>query len=100
MKQVFARHGDLLFIKTDKKAENKPTKSLTIAEGEFTGHHHVLLVEAKGSIKGSKTHFTVTGKAKLTHPEHGVIPFPEGNYMVITEREHDYINNELVKVRD
>jgi hypothetical protein len=83
MKNIFCRQGDLLFMKVDEATETKPVKSLRIAEGEITGHNHVLI-----------------GKAKLVHPEHGEITFPAGNYQVILEREFDYIENNLKVVRD
>lgn len=92
------RQGDLLFVKTDKKATGKTQEQLLVAEGEFTGHHHVLIAET--GIIGDKEHFTLTGKAKLTHPEHDTIELPVGNYIVRLEREFDYIDEELKQVRD
>lgn len=43
---------------------------------------------------------SVKGKAKLVHPEHDTINFPNGTWMVSNEREWDYVENDLVKVRD
>ena len=94
------RQGDLIFRQVDEKVEGKPLDKLVVAEGEATGHHHVLIAEVGSKIVGDKTKFTLTGKAKLVHPEHDTIPFSSGTYVVLTEREHDYINNELVKVQD
>lgn len=94
------RQGDLIFRQVDEKVEGKPLDQLVVAEGEITNHHHILIAEAGSKIVGDKTKFTLTGKAKLVHPEHDTIPFSSGTYVVLTEREHDYINNELTKVRD
>lgn len=94
------RQGDILFKKVDEKVDGQPLDKLVIAEGEVTGHHHVLIAEAGSKIVGNKTKFTLTGKAKLVHQEHDTIPFTSGTYIVLTENEHDYINNELAKVRD
>lgn len=94
------RQGDILFKKSDKTPENKQVKEIVIAEGEQTGHNHVLIAETDSVILGDKTLFTVKGKAKLIHPEHDTIEFPSGTYMVTNEKEFDYINKELVKVRD
>ena len=92
------RQGDLVFRQVDEVAEGKPLDKLVIAEGEVTGHHHVLIAEAGSLIRGNKTKFTLTGKAKLVHPEHDTIPFSIGTYIVLTEKEHDYINNTLTEL--
>ena len=94
------RQGDILFKKVDEVVEGKATKRLTIAEGEVTGHHHVLVAEGKSVIRGTKTKFEVTGKAKLVHPEHDTINFTSGVYVVIPKREWDYVEQTLVAVRD
>lgn len=94
------RQGDIIFKRVDEKPINKELKKLTIAEGEITGHHHILIAETDSVILGDRTLFTVKGKAKLIHPEHDTIVFPEGTYMVSNEREWDYINLEMTKVRD
>jgi len=94
------RQGDILFKRLDESLEGKVTKRLTIAEGEVTGHHHVLVAEGKSVIRGTKTKFEVTGKAKLIHPEHDTIEFSSGVYIVIPEREWDYVEQTLVAVKD
>lgn len=94
------RQGDILFKKVDEVVEGKTHKQLTIAEGEFTGHHHVLIAEADSMIVGDKTKFTLTGKAKLVHPEHDTIEFNSGTYVVLTEREFNYIDQTFEKVKD
>lgn len=94
------RQGDILFTKVDKQATGNKIERLVVAEGEQTGHHHVLIAQTDSVLLGDKTLFTVKGKAKLIHPEHDTIDFPEGTYMVTNEREWDYIENDLVKVRD
>lgn len=99
-KNILLRQGDLLFTKVDEKTEGTPVQKMTIAEGEMTGHHHVLIADVKSSIVGNRTKFCVTGKATLTHPEHKPIDFKSGTYIVTTEREFDYVENTLKKVRD
>lgn len=94
------RQGDLLFTKVNDESGKNESQKLVIAEGEQTGHHHVLVAQTDSVLLGDKTLFTVKGKAKLVHPEHDTIDFPEGTYMVTNEREWDYIENDLVKVRD
>lgn len=100
MRNIYVRQGDLLFRKVDGIVEGKPLKELVIAEGEFTGHKHVLVAMAGAKIVGTHTKFSVKGKAKLVHPEHGNIGFGEGTYIVIPEREFDYVDEELKTVKD
>lgn len=105
---MFLRQGDILFKEVtnvrDQVMDNvritEPGKELVIAEGEATGHHHILMTEAGSEIIGNKSLFQVKGKAKLVHPEHGTLEFSSGTYMVISEREFDYINEEIKKVQD
>ena len=94
------RQGDILFKLVDEKVDGKPTKQLVIAEGEVTGHQHLLVAETNSKIKGTNTLFMLTGKAKLYHPEHDTIEFGAGTYQVINEREFDYISEEMKKVID
>lgn len=94
------RQGDILFKEVAEKVEGKSVQKITVAEGEFTGHHHVLVAEAGSKIFGTKTKFTVQGKAKLVHPEHDTIEFLSGTYIVSTEREFDYIEEAMKQVRD
>jgi len=94
------RQGDIFFTKVDKEVTGKPVEKIVVAEGEQTGHHHVLIAETDSVLLGDRTLFTIKGKAKLVHPEHAEISFPEGTWMVTNEREWNYIENDLVKVRD
>lgn len=94
------RQGDILFKQVTDEPKQVEAKKLVIAEGEVTGHHHVLLAETDSVILGDRTLFTVRGKAKLVHPEHDTIEFSTGTYMVINEREYNYVEKQLEKVRD
>lgn len=94
------RQGDILFTSTNQEIAGKPVQQITVAEGEFTGHHHVLIADTGSKVYGDKTKFTVKGTAKLVHPEHDSIIFPSGTYVVSVEREYDYIDEALKAVRD
>ena len=100
MKITYIRQGDLLFKKVMDTPKNTEHKKLTIAEGEQTGHHHVLLAETDSKILGDRTLFAVKGRAKLIHPEHDTIEFNSGTYVVLKEREFDYVDETLKEVRD
>jgi hypothetical protein len=94
------RQGDILFTQTNEDAKGNPVQQITVAEGEFTGHHHVLIADAGSQVIGDKNHFTVKGTAKLVHPEHDTISFGSGSYIVSMEREYDYAEESLKSVRD
>lgn len=94
------RQGDLLFKQVSDQPKQVESKRLTIAEGEQTGHHHVLVAETDSVILGDRTLFTIKGKAKLVHPEHDTIEFDSGTYVVINEREWNYVDKQMEKVRD
>jgi coproporphyrinogen III oxidase len=84
------RQGDLLIVKVDKIPEGTvKQKSRILAEGEATGHMHVL---DSGEVyeKGGVLYFKVSGDmAKLNHPEHKTIEFEPGEYKVIRQREYE-----------
>lgn len=94
------RQGDLLFKRVTDTPKNESHQKLLIAEGEATGHNHVLIAQTDSVILGDRTLFTVKGKAKLVHQEHDTIEFGAGTYMVIREREHDYVEEVIKEVRD
>lgn len=94
------RQGDLIFKRVTDTPKDETHKELVIALGEVTGHSHRLIAEVGSVIKGDKTLFSVTGTAKLIHPEHDTIKFNSGTYVVINEREFDYIEETMKKVRD
>lgn len=94
------RQGDLLIKKVTDEPKNKQHKELVLALGKVTGHSHKLIAEMDSVILGDKTLFSIKGKAKLVHQEHDAINLGEGTYMVINEREHDYVEKIIKKVRD
>lgn len=90
-----ARHGDLLIRKTKEVPSNlKPANTVTIAEGEKTGHKHQL----QGNVTVYKQelgtlYFEVKTSAELVHQEHKTIRIPEGMYSVEQEREFNPFEN-------
>ena len=97
---MIIRQGDLVFRKIDEVMTGKPRKKLVIAEGEATGHSHLLSADTATKIYGDKTKFMLTGKAKLVHPDHDTITFSKGTYVVVNEREFDYAGKQMKKVID
>ncbi len=85
------RQGDILLVRTDKIQGNLVgTGKRTLAYGEVTGHSHVLDGDVKYYDNGNGLLIAqVHGDAILTHEEHSTINVPEGDYLVIRQREFD-----------
>ena len=98
------RHGDLLI----REVLEIPGPAVfvagnVIAQGEKTGHHHVLngfgfsqIYQMKGEIK----YFEAKGNLKLTHQEHNTIEIPVGKYVIEHEREYNALENIVEEVFD
>jgi hypothetical protein len=100
------QQGDVLLLSVDAvPAGAKPRKTdprgLVLAEGEATGHAHVVsdagcaLLEAE-----DKTYLTVKKSATVVHEEHKAITVPPGTYEVRKVREVDPFSEEVRSVRD
>jgi hypothetical protein len=84
------RHGDLILIPSDQEppATARPTRSLVLAEGEETGHKHVLTGDVIGWSNWSR--IAVREKpAMLTHEEHAPLAIPPGAYEVRRQRIYE-----------
>jgi len=88
------RQGDILLVATDKKAPAglKPKQSVTLAEGEVTGHCHTLTGKILEWNVGTQRYVQVLGKpGYLYHPDHDPQPVavvePEQTYQVIRQQE-------------
>lgn len=86
--------GDILLVVID-KAPNalKKQQRVTVAEGEITGHHHVLeATEGASVLTDTDAEFVriMGASGLLTHPEHDTITLPPGDYQVIRQREYAY----------
>lgn len=99
------RQGDVLLVPIQsslpKDAEPISEGFLVLAEGEATGHAHV--IESIGSelleTKKGERYLTLAQETVLRHEEHAPIEIPEGAYKVIRQRE--YVQQERPRtVRD
>lgn len=102
------RHGDILLYPTKNIKEIKAKKVFSgkeyvLAEGETTGHRH-LLVTTKPKLEILKDNkgkmYLKTDGAKLTHQEHKTIEIQKGYYVVKHEREFDPFLEETRRVQD
>lgn len=87
MKQY--RHGDV-FLKEVKgiyPADSKIGKSAVLADGEVTGHRHVITApKVEDWVLDLHRYVKVDSKAVLDHPEHGKIEIDPGVYEVSIQR--------------
>lgn len=95
MKKNIYRQGDVLIlpIKSNQIPKGlKQTKSVTLALGEVTGHHHTISRGAVGfgqSETALADYFQVTNdEAVLDHQEHKSIWLPKGSYRKIIQSEY------------
>jgi len=97
-----ARHGDILFVKSNKiVGEKKDTK--TVALGEVTGHHHSFGQQDNVVCYADDTEVKsvdVIEEATITHQEHKPITLEKGSYRVFRKFEYDPFGEVLRKVRD
>lgn len=88
----YARQGDLLFVKHDKKVTGlKKAQDMIVAHGEVTGHSHQVAendgVAVLENEKGDKFVESQT-EWQVVHDEHGPISFGEGFWEVRRQREY------------
>ena len=102
------RHGDILLLPVDKmpgktKAVRRQHGRLVLAEGEVTGHAHVIEDQAAKLVtadQAAELYLLVHGTepVSLTHEEHRTILVPPGQYRVM--RQVEYTPEELRAVAD
>lgn len=84
------RQGDILFKKIEKfpsQLKEKPDR--VVAEGEETGHAHVLVNGALFEVLNSeKLYIKSEQNTRIIHEEHLPIKLESGNYQVIRQREY------------
>jgi hypothetical protein len=99
------QHGDVLIESIKELPKGVKVKSqerCVVAEGETTGHHHI--IEAKGAtlyeLKGGDLYLELAAPATITHEEHKPLEIPEGIYHIGRVQEHDYLEDMARRVID
>ena len=83
------------------KRVKRTKRGLVLAEGEATGHAHVIaddgveLYERDGVL-----YLSVKNGATVTHEEHKPVTLPAGDFIVRKVREYDHFEEEAREVRD
>lgn len=102
------RHGDLAFHPTTEsinKLQKIGTDTFILAEGETTGHKHVI-TKKEGTLDIYKDETTnelvlvIDGKSVITHEEHKTIEIPSGTYRMKHQKEYDYFEMQSNQVID
>jgi hypothetical protein len=101
------QHGDVLISRIQAlprgvKPINRKNGRLVLAEGEQTGHNHVIadagasLLQLEGEL-----YLDVTAdKVTITHEEHKPLTIPAGIYKVGIVKEYDYLHEMERRVID
>lgn len=101
------RHGDIN-LQSVEKIEGELVKhngNFVLAEGETTGHKHVITVESPNDLQILKTtdgryFFSLKSEGTVSHEEHKTIKVAPGTYEMKREREFDYFGMAVRKVID
>lgn len=107
-------HGDVLLRPISKEEYQKLIKGAEavnhngkyiLAEGETTGHKHVLTVEKPETLTIHKLPdgrgvFRFGSQGRITHEEHEVLTTTEEFYIQEAEREYDWFEKTTRKVID
>jgi hypothetical protein len=102
------RQGDVLLVPVDGVPPGAGTTvergvRFVLAEGEATGHAHVVLgpatlVSSRARRTGrTELHVVVEDVATLVHDEHDAIPLERGAYRVVRQREYEPRTAALVR---
>jgi hypothetical protein len=105
MVTVYQQGDVLLFVVDSVPAKAKPRNSdprgLVLAEGEATGHAHVIHDSGCALMEDEdKTYLTTKKGATVVHEEHKAVTVPPGTYEVRKVREVDPFSEEVQSVRD
>lgn len=95
------QQGDVLFKKVN-GVKGRELNHLVIAEGELTGHKHVV-------TSGEATLYEENGvlylhvdsdEAVITHEEHKSVTIPKGDWEIGIVQEYDHFAEEARRVKD
>lgn len=88
------RHGDVILERIDVLPNDVVLKKVdraVLAEGEVTGHFHVLQSECLFAEQEGVKFVDLSQDALLVHEEHNTLLIPKGVYKVVLQREVDLL---------
>ena len=106
--RLVRQHGDVLLFKRDVlpdglKRQQPKAGRLVLAEGEVTGHAHVIAALDDCDLYADEDgtlYLEVRAEVDLTHEEHATQTIAPGAYRVGRVREVDPFENEVKQVAD
>ncbi|MDE1767152.1 MAG: hypothetical protein KGI27_12910 [Thaumarchaeota archaeon] len=98
------RHGDIT-LRLVQKVEGKEVEnngSFVIANGETTGHRHLITAEIMTvrQAENGRYYLSLGEAGTLTHEEHKTLTIPAGDYEVVREREYEWFQKTTRQVVD
>lgn len=89
------RQGDVLIIPAaipdGAKLANRQRGRIVLAEGEVTGHAHVITAPAADAVELTTEEnlrfLRIMAAVDVTHEEHGTVRLPAGDYRIIVQEE-------------
>jgi len=97
----YQQHGDVLIRAAAIPEDAKHIKSMTLAEGETTGHAHRVEGDAHLLQLGERIFLRVLGgDCRVVHEEHKEQRIPPGDYEIARVQEYDHFAEEARNVRD
>ena len=107
---MFFQQGDVILEKVNlipkgTKKKKRTPRGYILAEGEVTGHAHVIEQEIefyeKAPLTGRPQLFVKNKQpVKIKHEEHKTFTLPIGNWEVKRVREYDHFKEESRRVED
>lgn len=98
------QHGDVILksVIIPNNLKSVETKKIVLAEGEVTGHAHVITDIAKVDLfkNAGKTFIKVKSPVELKHEEHKTIVIQPGSYEIDQVKEYDPWADEIRNVKD
>lgn len=87
-------------MKKRKEETMKKIEGRKLAEGEVTGHAHMLDKADVFELENGLRSFNAKSKNTLTHEEHKPIEIPAGKYISGKVLEYDHFSEEAKEVQD
>lgn len=102
------RHGDVGITRIEQLPKGArqimSAKSYVVAEGEVTGHCHLVETPGKTGVTvwefGGERFMVIEGDATITHEEHGLKPVTPGIYRIKIQKEYDPFSARIREVKD
>lgn len=98
-------HGDVIFKEIKElpkglKSVKRKERGFVLAEGEVTGHAHVITEDVELYEKGGVLYLKNDTAVSVVHEEHKKTTIPAGIWEIGIVREYDFLSEEVRNVAD